>query len=60
MVEQISVVQDTVTDPALHRHVARMTLESEIYRVDAEADMEIKFLVVPSFGMTQHMLKDIV
>lgn len=57
MVEQISSACTSVAtssapfDAALHRYVARQTLDGEIYRTEADAEMDIKFLVVPSFDL---------
>ena len=42
---------DTNTPVAsMHAYLARQTLDAEIYRNDEEAEMEIKFHVVPFYG----------
>ena len=52
IVEMIWAVDvEAEVDATLARYVARQTLDGEVYRVEADADMEIKFHVVPTFDL---------
>ena len=45
-----TVVSLAIDRLSLHAYLARQTLDAEIYRNDEEAEMEIKFHVVPFYG----------